>query len=1304
MKSLWISLALIAALFVAGNLPISAQSPEQLYQKGLMKEEGEGLLQDAIDLYSQIADNGNADHSLRAKALLHIGMCYEKMGTQEAVKAYQQLVTKFPSQKNEVAIARERLNRLLVVAENIQPSVPVPEFTKVPIPTKLSWSVRLSPDGKKLGLVSEEKIFIMPLSGNMGPGIPGAPVELNTEGIDVEYTDLSWSHDGNWIAFNDLATKDSSQRIYVVPLKGGKPEKIVENYRGARIVNYRISLSPDGKTVAFSSIKDNQQHLFTTPVDGGKASQLTDMQAREPAYSPDGRYIAYVEDKELGSGQGDLGLWVIPSQGGTPHRLADAGAAASPVWSPDGNMIAFLDYSRGGQFYSGSINIVPFSTEGNSTGKVARIDIPENIGEVRMLAGWTPDNRIGALCMTKQVFALYTLPSKGGQAAKILNDCYALQPRWSPDGKQILYTTPPQEGENRFRRLFVASVPAVGGTGKPLPNNPNSEPVRPISYQGGNRISPDGKWIVSAGYTPEDINDEIEFPLTKIWKIAIDGSDSKQITHAEGTFADFCPSWSPDGTKIGFVRTQLKTGMDPFGGESVFYIVNSSGGEPEKLISMKGTYISSPVWSPDGTMIAYLTGKAPTRSDPALNVVNVKSGESRIVGKVPRANVNIELAWSPDSKQIAFNGEDIHVMNIEDGSIEDIETNLVDTQIWHLDWSPDGEHFVFAGGKGGNDEFWFLDNFLPLENLRQQKTEFADESKGIRIKQIWKQPYLDFLGSVSLDGSLLSYVYWGEGDVAVHNLKTGKDKVLIYEADLEGNPQGFAQSPKISKDGRQIAYYWWRPNHTFDLRLTDVNNPSSRCIYKEEGVEVYPSTWLSDQELVTIRQNRNTEMTSISLFNMNDGTYRDLKTFTGRKWCDIAASPDEKYLAYDYTDVYEGGNSDIILLPVNGGSEIPLINHPSNDKVLGWDPENKAFLFISDRSGNWDLWALPMDSGKPGGTAKRVYSDIGDVEPLGFTESGDLYFGFSKRYFSSSLLPFDTGTGEILKGSGETIEGSNFLLQWSPDGNYLAYIREDRNSDNPWQLIVRDTKSGAEREFSPNLLPGSFCWSPDGKSILLSGRERSKVNTEGYEGGIFLLNTKTGKIDEILSLSDYEFIPSDDDAPPLSTLAWAPDGQSFYMLFFRDRLIKHDLKTGKDEVIYKHPRFQEYILQVSPDGNSLLLGTQDQGKKSRLFTIPAKGGDEVELCRVQEANSFVSACWSPDGKYIYFIERADETCLWRIPSTGGKPQKLKTWDNWTDVYGINPDMNQIAISQRVRTTEVREVENLSGELDEIFKE
>jgi len=178
MKSLWIKFILVAALSVAGNYLCTAQTPEELYQKGLMKEEGEGALQDAIKLYSQIADNSDADQSLRAKALLHIGLCYEKMGTEEAVKAYQRIVDNFPTQKNEVAIARERLSSLLPIAEKASVTTPELSFRKLEIPTKPGNGV-LSPNGKKIAYIADNALWSVPVQGKTKPGIAGEPIRLS---------------------------------------------------------------------------------------------------------------------------------------------------------------------------------------------------------------------------------------------------------------------------------------------------------------------------------------------------------------------------------------------------------------------------------------------------------------------------------------------------------------------------------------------------------------------------------------------------------------------------------------------------------------------------------------------------------------------------------------------------------------------------------------------------------------------------------------------------------------------------------------------------------------------------------------------------------------------------------------------------------------------------------------------------------------------------------------------------------------------------------------------------------------------
>jgi Tol biopolymer transport system component len=75
--------------------------------------------------------------------------------------------------------------------------------------------------------------------------------------------------------------------------------------------------------------------------------------------------------------------------------------------------------------------------------------------------------------------------------------------------------------------------------------------------------------------------------------------------------------------------------------------------------------------------------------------------------------------------------------------------------------------------------------------------------------------------------------------------------------------------------------------------------------------------------------------------------------------------------------------------------------------------------------------------------------------------------------------------------------------------------------------------------------------------------------------------------------------------------------------------------------------------------------------------------------------------WSPDGKYIYFVERPDETNLWRIPAEGKNPQKVWSSEKRVEIFDLHPDGNQIAFSIRERATEVRVIENLVHELERL---
>jgi Tol biopolymer transport system component len=120
-------------------------------------------------------------------------------------------------------------------------------------------------------------------------------------------------------------------------------------------------------------------------------------------------------------------------------------------------------------------------------------------------------------------------------------------------------------------------------------------------------------------------------------------------------------------------------------------------------------------WSPDGKLLAYLS--IDNQWSPEGNMVRVipaEGGQSRAVTKLQRGfEVNVELAWSPDSRRIALNDGTIKIISLDDGQVVDVDPGVKTTRLYHLDWSRDGEKLVFAGQQGGGPEFWLIGDFLP---------------------------------------------------------------------------------------------------------------------------------------------------------------------------------------------------------------------------------------------------------------------------------------------------------------------------------------------------------------------------------------------------------------------------------------------------------------------------------------------------------------------------------------------------------------------------------------------------------------
>ena len=106
--------ALLAILLTAVlSLAMVAQNPQELYQRGLVQEQSNGNLQEAIKLYAQAAKAAGKDRALAAKALIHVASCEEKLGhPTEAADVYAEVVQSYPEQRTEASFAQDRLNQL----------------------------------------------------------------------------------------------------------------------------------------------------------------------------------------------------------------------------------------------------------------------------------------------------------------------------------------------------------------------------------------------------------------------------------------------------------------------------------------------------------------------------------------------------------------------------------------------------------------------------------------------------------------------------------------------------------------------------------------------------------------------------------------------------------------------------------------------------------------------------------------------------------------------------------------------------------------------------------------------------------------------------------------------------------------------------------------------------------------------------------------------------------------------------------------------------------------------------------------
>ncbi len=434
------------------------------------------------------------------------------------------------------------------------------------------------------------------------------------------------------------------------------------------------------KPMLFRQPTVNQTHivfvyagdLWRVERSGGNAERLTSGIGTEsnPIFSPDGNWIAFT-----GEYDGNVDVFIIPATGGNPRRITyHPGADAVIGWTPDGKSVVFLS-ARGGGMPPPRMYTMPVSGEG----------LPSEL----------------------------PFPMAGGGAS------------FSPDGSRIAYMplSPAFAQWKKYRG---------GRTTKIWIGNLTDSSVEEIPKQNSNDYAP--MWLGDKIYFLSDRGDQkvtlysFDTKTKKVIEaVANNGLDLKTASAGAGMIVyeqfgsiNLYDPKTGKASKIGItlngdlpqVRPRYEkvagrisaASISPTGARAVFEArgeilsVPFEKGNARNLTNSPGVADRDPAWSPDGKWIAYFSDES---GEYMLHLRSQDSvGETRKIALGNPPSYFYTPRWSPDSKKISYTDKRLNLwyLDVEKSTTVKVDTNPFEnpSSVMDANWSPDNKWIVYS--------------------------------------------------------------------------------------------------------------------------------------------------------------------------------------------------------------------------------------------------------------------------------------------------------------------------------------------------------------------------------------------------------------------------------------------------------------------------------------------------------------------------------------------------------------------------------------------------------------------------------
>jgi Tol biopolymer transport system component/tRNA A-37 threonylcarbamoyl transferase component Bud32 len=392
-------------------------------------------------------------------------------------------------------------------------------------------------------------------------------------------------------------------------------------------------------------------------------------------------------------------------------------------------------------------------------------------------------------------------------------------------------------------------------------------------------------------------------------------------------------------------------------------------------------------------------------------------------------------------------------------------------------------------------------------------------------------------------------------------------------------------------------------------------------------------------------------------------------------------SPEGEFIAYAQV---RNGNFDIMVKPVTGGEPEVRADGPGDEVTPRWSPDGRYLAYVSTSAPGTPVYLVPPHGGAPRklietGAATldadtawasmgdhpwtpdgrallvsrvsesgwlaiyRVDRDNGTAEQLSFPPAGS-HDGAATYSFDGERIAFVRGTklrGDLMTmpaagGEPESLGVEGGAPAFRPDGRRLVFMSDRGTKTNLWEL---DLATGASHQLTSETLHDVWPSS-------VSATDRIAYQAFWHDTFLFVVDVATGERRQLTWHTGDNY--GGRFSPDGATIAYASSrtGSFQAFLFHLDGKPETQLTNGG----------MNGPLDWSPDGRELILASDREDHRPKLFIASADGGNWRRLVDRVVFPPDASSRWSPDGQRIGYT--APDGSLWTVDPGGGDAKQV----------------------------------------------